>query len=604
MPEFKYALTLSQFSIPLICFGSLFMGLFIFAYIYYFVRDRLYFTMTVMALTGVVFVFSETMILLVGGYLLNSPAGMQFHRLEQIAAGFFFFAIPYLLMNLLVMGPRWHSFNRALVWIGLALAVGFVALSFIAPDLYVSVTEHRSDWLIRQADYGRGAQGPAYLVRDAVLFMFIIYAVVCFVIDMARNRRLRYLMPSFIGLLLAIHGAVVDIVSTHTFESDVMYDLFPGSRHSRFVVGITLFILCSMAGSLRRFLDLARTTEIANERAQRESEKNLAQNLFIRDVLRKNSQSLVNHTESLSSGVEEFTDNTREQAASTEEISASIEEISAAVESVKQSADDQYAGIERLAKALTELGGSAAQLGDTVGRSLSMINQISSNAKSGEESLRVMNESMRTISGSSAEITGIVGIINDISDRINLLALNAAIEAARAGEAGRGFAVVADEIGKLADATAGSIKSINALIRNNEQEITSGMQNITVAVSRINAIMKDIDGIVAMISEISGQAGRQASAHGIVQESAALVKVRAEQITRAMNEQSLAVSEVSRGVGSINELSQNNTLRIQAIADSARALVEMMSGLRNEIDEFGKNMGSGGDREANVAGTD
>jgi methyl-accepting chemotaxis protein len=604
MPEFKYALSLSQFAIPLICFGMLFMGMFIFAYIYYFVRDRLYFTMMVLALTGAAFVFSETMILLLGGWMLDPAVGMQFHRIEQLAAGFFFFAIPYLLMNLLVMGPRWHSFNRALVWTGLALALGFAALAFIAPELYVSVTEHRADWLIRQADHGRGTQGPAYLVRDAVLFFFIIYAVVCFIIDMARNRRLRYLMPSFIGLMLAIHGAVVDIISTHTFELSFMFDLFPNSRHSRFVVGITLFILCSMVGVLRRFLDLARSTEIANERAQKEAEKNRSQNLFIRDVLKKNSESLVGHTESLSSGMEEFTDNTREQAASTEEISASIEEILAGVESVKRSADDQYAGIERLAQALAELGGSASQLGDTVGRSLSTIHQISSNAKSGEESLRVMNESMQTISGSSAEITGIVEIINDISDRINLLALNAAIEAARAGEAGRGFAVVADEIGKLADATAGSIKSINTLIKNNEQEIGSGMRNITVAVSRINAIMKDIDGIVAMISEISGQAGRQASANKIVEESAAMVKGRAEQITRAMNEQNLAVSEISRGVGSINELSQNNTLRIQAIADSARALVEMMSGLRNEIDEFGRSMGAQRDGTSEIQGAD
>ncbi|TAL32384.1 MAG: hypothetical protein EPN93_16340 [Spirochaetes bacterium] len=588
MPEFKEILTLSQFAIPLACFGTLLMGLFIFSFIYFSVRDRLYFTMTVMALIGAVFVFSETMLLLKGGWMLDPMSGMQFHRIEQIAASFFFFAIPYLLMNMLKMGPRWHSFNRALVVIGLGLALGFAALSFIAPGLFISVTEHRSDWLIRQADYGRGAQGPLYSVRDAVLFLFIIYAVVCFIADMVRHKRLRYLMPSFVGLGLAIHGAVVDIVSTHTIESTIMYDIFPESRHSRFVVGITLFILFSMAGSLRRFLDLARSTEIANERAQKEADKNRAQNLFIHDVIHANSDTLVKHSESLSTSIADFTDNSREQAAATEEISASIEEISAAVESVKQSADDQYAGIEGLAETMTRLSESTAALGTTVTRSLSMIGQISSNAKSGDESLGVMNESMKSISGSSTEITGIIEIINDISDRINLLALNAAIEAARAGDAGRGFAVVADEIGKLADATAGSIKSINTLIRNNELEIANGMTNIAVAVARINAIMKDIENIVALISEISAQAERQSQANRVVGESTGMVKTRAERITQAMNEQSLAITEISRTVGSINELSQNNTLRIQGITDSSKALVEMMSTLRGEIEKFSK----------------
>ncbi len=588
MPQFQAAMTLSEFVLPLVCFGMLLMGLFVFSFIFSFMRDRLYLSMSVLAFSGAVFVFCEAMILLVGGFLLRPAGGMQFHRMEQVAAGLFLFAIPFMLGSLLEMGPGWRRANRAVVAVGLVLAAAFTVVAFAAPDLYVSVTNHRADWMIRQADHGRGMQGPLYTVRDGILVLLIAYAICCFVVDMIRHRRLRYLLPSFIGLLLAVYGAGVDIVSTHTVESQVIYGILPSTRYSRFSVGITLFILFSMAGSLRRFLDLARTTERANERAQEESRKNLTQNLFIRGVLKSSSETLLGNTESLSRSIAEFTDNSQEQAAATEEISASIAGASGAAQSVKESAEKQLSGVESLTQALARLTGSTDALSSTVSRALTKINEVSTNARSGEESLRIMNESMRTIQGSSSEITGIIGIINDISDRINLLALNATIEAARAGESGRGFAVVANEIGKLADATAVSIKNIDNLIRRNEKEIGTGMKNTTGAVSLINAIITDIGGIVAAFTELSARAEDQTRATQVVEENAQLVKGRAEHITQAMNEQSLSIAGISRSIDSINELSQSNAQRIQVITGSSRSLVDMVNALRTEIEEFNR----------------
>jgi methyl-accepting chemotaxis protein len=580
--QFKLHVQLAQFTVPAISSGILLMGFILFAYMYVRSREPLHLAMLLLAFIGAFFVFSELMVLASGGFLRNWGIGVQFHRLEQIFASFFLFGMPFLLSKMLTLNERWKKLNAAIAWTGFALACAFTAVSFIVPDLFVSQTIHRPNWLIDAADHGRGMEGPLYVVRDGLLALLIIYLVVCFITDMVWHRRFRYLLPSFIGILIAIYGAVIDVISVYAYS---FYDFFPESRHSRFTLGITLYILFSMGSVFRKFFDMGHEVELAHEEARREAEKNLAQNTFMRDVLRAGSGELVTDMESLSSTIAAFTENSQEESAATEEVSAAIEEITAGVDSVKSSADEQYRSIESLSSTMGALSASITAMNSIVQDSLGVMKQISDNAKSGEQSLSVMNESMKNISGSSREITGIVQIINDISDRINLLSLNAAIEAARAGDAGRGFAVVADEISKLADQTATSIKNIDDLIRTNERDIGQGIQNIGDAVGKIDAIIDGMESIVGKINAISAQMNEQTAANSIVNENSELVKSKSEHIMNAMSEQRNAMDEISKTIAAINELSQANTHRILEITGSSKSLVGKVAKLNDEIEK-------------------
>lgn len=84
-------------------------------------------------------------------------------------------------------------------------------------------------------------------------------------------------------------------------------------------------------------------------------------------------------------------------------------------------------------------------------------------------------KNMANLSARSDEIQSIVGVIEGIATQTNLLALNASIEAARAGESGLGFSVVAQEVRKLAESTAKSTASIQALTTSLRDEIKQAL---------------------------------------------------------------------------------------------------------------------------------
>jgi methyl-accepting chemotaxis protein len=211
---------------------------------------------------------------------------------------------------------------------------------------------------------------------------------------------------------------------------------------------------------------------------------------------------------------------------------------------------------------------------------------ISNRAAAGEESLNEMNISMKKITDSSKQMTNIVGMINDISEQINLLSLNAAIEAARAGHAGKGFAVVADEISKLADATSKSIKDITTLITSNNNEIKKGMSSALETIDIISNIIKDIGNIGNQVETISQSMKDQLETNNTVNTEVIEVKNRADFVSTATSEQKIAIAEVAKSIQSITELTQSNATGSEEMASSSEEIAAMAESLKSKIEFF------------------
>ncbi|SFC51900.1 methyl-accepting chemotaxis protein [Devosia psychrophila] len=249
--------------------------------------------------------------------------------------------------------------------------------------------------------------------------------------------------------------------------------------------------------------------------------------------LRQTSRSLKTATGEILAGANDLADRTTRQAATIEQTSASVEQLATTV-------------VENAQRAATASGkaNSVAQSAMQGGMVMAEANEAMSEA----------NEAMSAIQTSSAKISNIIGLIDDIGFQTNLLALNASVEAARAGDAGKGFAVVAVEVLRLAQSAAQASSEVKVLIEASANEVTAGSRLVGQVASRLQDIL----------------AGAQ--------ESSTLI----EAIAQANRESSSSLEEVSVAVRLMDEMTQHNG----ALVEQTNAAIEQTEAQASELDHI------------------
>ena len=216
-------------------------------------------------------------------------------------------------------------------------------------------------------------------------------------------------------------------------------------------------------------------------------------------------------------------------------------EISQAADSLSSRTENQAASLEETAAALGEITSTVRRTADSSAQAAKTVAAARDDADRSGAVVRDAVQAMGRIEKSAAQISDIIGVIDEIAFQTNLLALNAGVEAARAGDAGRGFAVVASEVRSLAQRSAGAAKEIKALITGSTEQVGTGVKLVGQTGKALEDIAAKVLEINSLVAAIATSANEQAE--GLNQINSAVNQMdQATQQNAAMVEESTAAS--------------------------------------------------------------
>ena len=236
------------------------------------------------------------------------------------------------------------------------------------------------------------------------------------------------------------------------------------------------------------------------------------------------------NTRELTSATDDMARRTEQQAAALEETAAAVEEITTISKLSAQRSEEAKAIVESSAV-------EAARSRDVVTEAV---------------------KAMGAIEDSSQKITQIISVIDEISFQTNLLALNAGVEAARAGEAGKGFAVVAQEVRELAQRSANAAKEIKTLISKSSADVMQGVSLVNKTGESLNTIGNKVDHIQEHIASL----------------------------TKAAQEQSVGIQEISAAINSMDNLTQKNAAMVEETNAATHNLSDVSANLAALVSRF------------------
>jgi methyl-accepting chemotaxis protein len=265
--------------------------------------------------------------------------------------------------------------------------------------------------------------------------------------------------------------------------------------------------------------------------------------------------------------------------------SVSAAEISIATDQITRNMDALSDSVYKSVSAMEQISSSLRQVEKNTVLSHSLSSKVKEHAEQSsvvvretvdslaeiQRSVELSYEGIKRLSANSGRIEGFVSVINDITKRTNLLALNASIIAAQAGEYGKSFGVVADEIRNLSLQTGLSTGEITGIIDEIMTESRVAADNVTATKelvrkgvklghqtgASLSSILESSQNAMDMTQQIRLATEEQSTSVQMVTQSIEDVSSMTMQIFRASKEQAQATKSVARALEEVKGMSHD-----------------------------------------------
>lgn len=200
---------------------------------------------------------------------------------------------------------------------------------------------------------------------------------------------------------------------------------------------------------------------------------------------------------------------------------------------------------------------------DSVSQTIDSINKIRQTIHEAEKRIKRLGER-------SQEIGGIVGLINNISERTHVLSLNASMHAASAGEAGRGLMVVVDEVQRLAENSREATSEIESLVNNIQLE-TADTINV------MNTVISDVVEGTRLAEEAGERMGETRATTQTLVESVVRIAQNSTKQARVAKELRERASMIDESTVATNREMQQQALLSDELVNAAEELQRSVS---------------------------